>query len=451
MKKIFLILPLALLASSLSAQTEVDQKVLDMAASIQDRVAEIRGHPFKHEVAKGIYDRTQLKGFLLENFEDDLPDEKLRGWETALKIFGMLPGDYDLKEGLLNFLVSQVGGFYDPEEKQLNCITSNLSYLQHIVMVHEIAHALQDQYLDLQGYYDGVQFNDDILAAREAVIEGEAQYVTNRYMNAHALEIAAELAEMDAKDMGLFALTQGLSMQGAPPYLSEMMMFPYIEGERFITAVVKEGGFGRVDLLYRIPPRSSEQILHPDKFWQDMDDPVKVVLPSLDDVLGVEYHRIYENSLGEIQTAVLLKLTSDPIRAPKAAAGWGGDTYAVYENMVTGRSVMIGVFTFDSEKDGAEFFESEARGLGRKYRAWGGGPGPKSHPEARERFAYFFAEDGSTGFLEMRGKDVVLLDRFPPAPRRLIHEARDRAWDFQKGKFDFKAMRPVPYPEAQND
>jgi len=441
----------ALFISTLSAQTESDTRILEMADRIETRVAKIRDHEFKKSVGKGIYDKEQLGEFILESFEEELPDEKAESWEASLKIFGLIPQKMDLKKTFVDFLVSQVGGFYDPEEKTLKCISSNLTFLLHIVMAHELLHALQDQYLDLNGYYKGVDFNDDLLGARQAVIEGEAQHMTTLYAQRYPQEIAGDMADMDPKDIGIFMIQQVAASQGAPPYFMETMTFPYIKGEQFIRKALDEGGWLMVDALYRRPPASTEQILHPEKFFGDRDDPVKVVLPDMAPVLGSGYEKIYENTMGEMQLGVLVKLTVDPIRAMRAAKGWDGDTYAVYRHAPTGRSLMIWAVVFDSEQDAQEFFEAEKKGFKNKYAAREGSfDVAQIHRAASElsfdpeSIVHYAGRDGSIGVLHVHGKDVLVLDNFP-GDFTLLDEAREAAWGFLRQEFELEELNPEPF------
>jgi hypothetical protein len=437
-----------LIASPAIAQTEADQKVLDKADEIEERVAAIRGLAFKRPVEKSIYSKDQLEEFLLANLDEELPDEKAEGWEMSLKIFGLIPQDMNVKETLVSFLVSQVGGFYDPDKKCLNCLSTKIEFLAHIVMAHEILHSLQDQYVDLEGYYADVEFNDDILGARQSVIEGEAQHLTTLYSRAHAFEMAADMAEVKPGDMGMFALEQFAALQGAPPYFTEVMTFPYLGGEKFIKAGLEEGGWAIVNALYKAPPHSTEQIIHPEKFFGERDEPVKIVLPDLGPVLGEGYENIYENTMGELQTSILIKLTADPIRAMRASAGWDGDTYAVFRDKESGRALMVWALTFDSAKDAAEFFEAESKGLRKKYEARAGGEdaagghaivGPAEGDDKAS--ACFIDAEGNTALLEMRGKDVVVLDNFP-GKGDLLTAVREKAWTFTREEFDFKSFRP---------
>lgn len=440
-------------AQTETAQTDADTEVLEMAARIEERVAKLRELPIKKSVGKGIYTRDQLLDFILESFDEELPDEKAAAWEASLKLFGMIPPDMELKQTFVDFLVSQVGGFYDPETKTLNCISSKLAFLQHIVMAHEILHSLQDQYVDLEAYYRTVEFNDDLLGARQAVIEGEAQHMTMLYASAYPMEMAEGMADAKAEDVALFALEQFAAQAGAPPYFLETMTFPYIGGEKFIRAAMDEGGWAMVNALYKSPPQSTEQIIHPEKFFGFRDAPVKILLPDVSAELGEGWEKLTENTLGEFQVSVLIKLTADPIRAMRASAGWDGDTYAVYGHGESGRNLMVWALTFDTEKDAAEFFEAESKGLRLKYEARraafeGGGHaviGPGI--EEREGVAVFLAGDGSMAVMEMRGKDVLVLDNLP-GDAEMYGRVREAAWKFEKGEFDFKALKPKPYAFA---
>ena len=453
MRFIALFVLLILLGCDCFAQTEADTEVLEMAARIEERVAKLRELPVKQSVGKGIYSRDQLLDFILGSFDEELPDEKAEAWEASLKLFGMIPPDMEMKQTLVDFLVSQVGGFYDPETKTLNCISSKLAFLQHIIMAHEILHSLQDQYVDLEEYYKTVEFNDDLLGARQCVIEGEAQRMTALYASAYPMEMAEDMADAKAEDVALFALEQFAAQAGAPPYFMETMTFPYLGGDKFIRAAMDEGGWDMVNALYKSPPQSTEQIIHPEKFFGFRDEPVKIVLPDVSAELGEGWEMITENTMGEFQVSVLIKLTADPIRAMRASAGWDGDTYAVYANGESGRKLMAWAVTFDTEKDAAEFFEAESKGLRLKYEARraeseGGGHaviGPGI--EEREGVAVFLAGDGSMAVMEMRGKDVLVLDNLP-GDAGMYGRVREAAWKFEKDKFDFKSLRPKPYADV---
>jgi hypothetical protein len=76
--------------------------------------------------------------------------------------------------------------------------------------------------------------------------------------------------------------------------------------------------------VLRQPPLSSEQILHPQKYF-DQEKPVAVQI-SYRPASG---QRVHSGVIGEYFLDVLLADGSD---VGAAASGWGGDSYAIYRN-----------------------------------------------------------------------------------------------------------------------
>jgi hypothetical protein len=140
---------------------------------------------------------------------------------------------------------------------------------------------------------------------------------------------------------------------------------------------VKElGGQELLDRAFTTdPPRSSEQILHPDKWAvkEKRDDPVTVSLPNLGAVLP-GWTRAAEGQLGEMGIAVLLRDNAGGReRAQAAAAGWDGDQFAVYTHGGRldrpGRRLLVWMTAWDSEADAAELRQALAR-LGAGWEVW---------------------------------------------------------------------------------
>src|SRR6185503_19338244 len=72
-------------------------------------------------------------------------------------------------------LTEQIGGYYDPKTKVLYVVDGIADALIGVTIPHELVHALQDQYVNL----DSIQHitgDDDRQLATHAMIEGQAQY-----------------------------------------------------------------------------------------------------------------------------------------------------------------------------------------------------------------------------------------------------------------------------------
>ncbi len=351
-----------------AAPSDAGGEVLALVREIEGNLERVREREFLLPTDAGVHTREQLREYLCAQLDQELPPEKRRGWELAAKAFGMIPEECDLEQTLLDFLVAQVGGFYDPATKKLYCMSSPLKLLNYTVLVHELAHAQQDQYDDLERYYDAVRDHDDRALARQCVVEGEAQFLTERYLAEFPDALAALASEGDSGELLKFGLQQGLAQIGAPPYLSALLTFPYLGGMRFVRQVKDRGGWEAVADLYAHPPLSSEQILHPEKFLDpaQRDDPTDVPAADLCAALGADWQAVYANALGEFQTEVFVRLAGDPVRALRGSYGWDGDRYCVYQCSATGAVFLQWVAVFDSENDAAEMIDALRRVLERR-------------------------------------------------------------------------------------
>lgn len=143
------------------------------------------------------------------------------------------------------------------------------------------------------------------------------------------------------------------------PFSPTRGTFTYGQGEAFVAALRDEGGWDAVDAAYADPPVSTEQILHPEKYFGARDDPTPVALPDPAAALGDGWTLVHENALGELQTAVLLANQEAsgfgplPEAAAAAAAGWDGDRYALWTDGQA--EVLVWRSVWDGDAEAAEF------------------------------------------------------------------------------------------------
>src|SRR5207248_3286941 len=107
----------------------------------------------------------------------------------------------------------------------------------------------------------------------------------------------------------------------APMVIQESLLFPYVNGADFVR---RYSARHPSSMPFDSLPQSTEQILHDAAYFgKRRDVPIIVKLPKI----AGSY---YENDLGEFGTRLFLfrHLGSTNVAAT-AAAGWGGDRYAV--------------------------------------------------------------------------------------------------------------------------
>jgi hypothetical protein len=222
---------------------------------------------------------------------------------------------------------------------------------------HEYVHALQDQNYDIE---NGLEYSEEACegdtercAAIQALLEGDASTLELEWFTSHG-------TEQDMREIQEFYNNfQSPVYDSAPAFLKEDFIFPYVSGQAFVEYLKARGGWVAVDQAYKDLPVSTEQILHPERYPDDK--PIPVDFPDLTSVLGSDWREIDRDSIGEWYTFLILAHGNDPqarldtSQAKDASDGWGGNTYAVYQNDQTGEIAMIFASQWDTEEDAAEF------------------------------------------------------------------------------------------------
>ncbi|MBI3324858.1 MAG: hypothetical protein HYZ92_06220 [Candidatus Omnitrophica bacterium] len=322
-------------------------------------VSKLRGLAVLAAVRKRVGDKETIRRNIERELATQYPGETLARKGRAWARLGLLPADVDLPTAVLRLYTGQLAGMYDPESKALYLANWIPAAMQAGVVAHELVHALQDQHFDLTRYFDQVKGDADAQAARQAVVEGEATAVMLDYQLRDVGLSFESLGDITTlMDMVMRQFKQINPEQAhVPRFLEAQMLFPYSKGMQFIRAVRAQMPWSGVSVLYRDPPASTEQILHPDKYLVRRDDPRPPTLPDLSAVLGTGWTKADEDVLGEFGVGQLLGSALDPATAETASEGWDGDRYDFYED-AAGHSLLVWVTVWDTPSDAKEFAEA---------------------------------------------------------------------------------------------
>jgi hypothetical protein len=157
-------------------------------------------------------------------------------------------------------------------------------------------------------------------------------------------------------------------------------------------------------------PQSSEQIMHPDKYFA-YEAPLKVVVPDLKLQLGPAWKRLDTDVNGEWGCYLVLdEYLNDSAASKQAAAGWAGDQFVLYEGATPSDVFVAQLTAWDTAADAREFFDAYLK------RTWNRYPDAKatevtSTTERGERHEW--KASTGRGVLEMRGSRVVILEGIP--------------------------------------
>lgn len=234
-------------------------------SSVAPVVEEIRELSFDEEPEPVYLARGALRERVAEMVDED--DGMLAVQGRLLTELGALPDELELGRALEDLLGEQVAGLYDPDTDELvvaaGAAEGGLSTIELLALVHELEHALADQRLGIPDLETLNEADQDAASAAQSLVEGDAQLTTEIYA-ARSLGPADQLA----------AIGQGApGLSGVPHFLARSLLFPYVEGARFACALHREGGWEAVDAAYRELPRSTAEILFPDRYGSG-DGPV---------------------------------------------------------------------------------------------------------------------------------------------------------------------------------
>jgi len=351
----------ALLAAVAAAQPAIPlfQQVDEMTAEL----SQITGWKVERRVPSSMLTREDFRRFVDSRMKETESKDDVRAEEIVLKMFGFLPQNFDLAKETVDLVSEQAAAFYDYNKKRLFILDSTSEAVeQRVALVHELAHALADQHHPLGKYLKKGSPDDDESTARQAVMEGQATWLTWAYMskkNGGKAEIPAAMIDQ---------LTQSLGADGAdfpvftnaPLYMKESLVFPYDEGLKFQDAIFHRLGRAGFDQVFTRPPSSTQQILHPDAYLENRkpEDPDP---PGIEEFVGKKdakrFRVVAEGSLGEFDHSVLLRQYLPEREGAEAASHWRGGTFRLYENKKEKYPVLTYVSDWDSPESAHLFFD----------------------------------------------------------------------------------------------
>src|SRR5580765_5843597 len=223
--------------------------------------------------------RAEIERAIIKNLDEETSAADIHASEMILKKLGLAPADFHYRDLMVRVLTEQVAGYYEPKTRQFHLADWIDIDGQKPIMAHELTHALQDQHFKLLRFEHWPKGDSDAELAAHALIEGDATLAMVLYVTSNPLRALAFLKSMGANGLASDEL------QKAPRALRESLLFPYEEGLNWTRALYKRGGWKEVSQGFTALPQSTEQIIHPDKYFLH-EAPVKVTLPDVAPLLN---------------------------------------------------------------------------------------------------------------------------------------------------------------------
>lgn len=336
-------------------------------------------------VTSKMVSQSECVRYTMRLLDKEMTPPRTERRETFLRLLGLISGPKSLKEQYAALLGDQVRGLYDPAAKCFLVVSGGKSNpesvaaaglglnMDDILTVHELGHAIQDQHFNLTRISAAVADNFDQEMAASSVFEGDATLLM--------LEFALQSMGMDPSMMrgqqlpldGNQMMNSSPALASAPRYLREAMSFPYAEGYQFVSYLKNRGGWKTVDGAFANLPRSSAEILHPNKFNSGRFSANGPVWPALPAPSG--WTVIGQDSAGEFTIRVWAR---EKGLGDQVATGWVADRYQTYRN--GSNKGLVWDTAWEKESDAREFVELISRSFigssrqgGQNSEKWAGG------------------------------------------------------------------------------
>ena len=331
-------------------------------------LSQITGWKVRRKVPAQVLRKDDFRRYVDKHMKDAAGDKEIQAQEITLKMFGFVPPEFNLARESADLVTEQAAAFYDYTKRRLFLLDSTSdSSEQRIAMAHELAHALADQQYPLGKFMHGAQNDDDAATARQAVVEGQASWLSWAYLslrNGGRPEVPERMLEQltqvgaEGNDFPVFTT--------APLYIRESLVFPYSEGMRFQDAVFRARGNDAFDDVFKRAPRSTQQILHPSLYLIGKT-PEAVQAPVLPEH-PAEFRVRLEGSLGEFDFSALLRQYLNARLGAEAASHLRGGAYRLYEHKHAKYPVLAYRAVFDSAGAAQVYLALYREVLGKKWK-----------------------------------------------------------------------------------
>ena len=367
-KSVVSLAALALLSTCVCAGAKKEQDAaFAQIDAIVKTLSDITGLTEKHSVPYGRMSKSQLRRFLGKRIKKTLKPDEIYADELSLKMFGLVPQDFDLKKSTIDLLTEQAAAFYDYDEKKLFMLEDSSFSAETTTLAHELSHALADQYFNLGKYMEDSPANDDENLAHTAVVEGQASWLMIAYELKQSGQPPAPTPEMvkSVADTSEASMADYPVLKNSPLYIQESLLFPYSQGTTFFDAVFKKLGKSSFAAVFTDPPVDSAQVMHPAKYFAH-EKPTKPALPKLD--VDDKLKEVTEGSMGEFDHSILLRQYLGDAKAATMSGHLRGGQFQIVDLNKSKRPILLYCSQWDSHNTAAEYFAAYQKVLHSKWK-----------------------------------------------------------------------------------
>ena len=299
-----------------------DTRLAPLASFVEKQT----GYSFRHPVSARFLNDKEFNKLVVNDEADLSTDDKqyYADLDALLRTLGLANGSFDSFSGLNDLSSGNTLAYYSPTDREM-VIRSDAAALKggelsaslRAVVVHELAHALQDQEFGL-ARIDRRHTTSEESVAMTAILEGHANAAENMYVEENFDDKELELYQKDTT-------SSDTKLKSIPEVLSAQQSAPYVFGPTFIAALKQKGQQAITDVFLKKQPRSLAQIIMPSKYFAG-EEPTEIEPPAVPS--KNEY--ALSDQLNQLDIYFILVRALGALEALKLSDMWGNGHYTAY-------------------------------------------------------------------------------------------------------------------------
>ncbi len=299
-----------------------DTRLAPLASFVEKQT----GYSFRHPVSARFLNDKEFNKLVVNDEADLSTDDKqyYADFSALLRTLGLANGSFDAFSGLNDLSSGNTLAYYSPTDREM-VIRSDAAALKggelsaslRAVVVHELAHALQDQEFGL-ARIDRRHTTSEESVAMTAILEGHANAAENMYVEENFDDKELELYQKDTT-------SSDTKVKSIPEVLSAQQSAPYVFGPTFIAALKQKGQQAITDVFLKKQPRSLAQIILPSKYFAG-EEPTEIEPPAVPS--KNEY--ALSDQLNQLDIYFILVRALGALEALKLSDMWGNGHYTAY-------------------------------------------------------------------------------------------------------------------------
>lgn len=308
------------------------------AGEVKARVQKIRGLKLTRDVPVSYLSVAETEARFRTEFAKQTSQENIDIGLAEGKMIALYPPDLTIDRNSMADMALELAGFYDTHRKDIVIIDRPIKvaiperYRDAVtvykkletagVMGHELTHALQDQHFNIGATEDKYKGDTDRQLAFKAIVEGDATLSGFSVVTGRVDDRTIDFFDRNLQDIVPIFMGR---LEGKPRAMTYPLIFQYTEGARFVAEAYHRKKWDGVNALFTGPPLSTQQIMHPELYF-DTPTPAKTVkLTGYEKVLH-DWKKVDEDTLGELMLKIMLERTmGEQTPYVEAATKWTGD------------------------------------------------------------------------------------------------------------------------------